>query len=89
MDLHALHEKASVNLLANDTFIKGTGERRPARAGLELVSRIEQRLAATHTAKRARSFDVIQGRGKGAFGSVLAGNLKLLLAQAFFPLGIG
>src|SRR5690606_38710842 len=87
-DLRAHGEEAPVLLFAH-RFRRERGiEARPARAGIELRQRGEERLAATSAGVRALRLVVPVLAGERPLGALLAKDVELLGSEPLSPLGL-
>ena len=81
----AAHEEAAVVLEADVGALGAVAEARPSRPRIVLVPRIEQRGLAAHAAIEPIVLQVPVGSGESPFGTLAAGDAKLLPGQALLP----
>src|SRR6266540_4325875 len=87
-DLDAAHAVRVVDPLRHRVGGDGVRERRPAGAGLELLARAEERVAAPRTDVGPRLLRPEEAPGPGGLGAVAAQDLVLLRGEPLPPLGV-
>src|ERR1700692_1939083 len=85
---HSLYKHAHILVDLNILFSHNSGETRPARAGIELCIRAEQRIGAADAPEKTGFVKLIIGARKGSIGTLPACDVVLFGVEQFPPLGI-
>ena len=82
------HEKRTILVFADGFTVAGSKKARPTGSGIKFGTGFKKVIAATNTFEHAIAFFILVGTGKGAFGPVFAGHMKLFRRQLCLPFRI-